>query len=322
MVSHVGYKAEKQDQLSPTNHACAGAISGAVARAVLQPLDVLKIRFQLQVEPIAKRGGGLYQGLLQSTYTIARSEGLSALWKGHIAAQALSVTFGMAQFWSYSVLTKAASEHGAGEGHLSHGVCGALAGLFATITSFPFDIVRTRLIAQGYPKRYTGMRNAVIKMVNQEGTKSLWKGLLPTLAMSAPYSGLTFYFYSAYQALMMKWLLKGKENEWLSTSAVTGLVAGACAKVCVYPLDVLKKRLQIRGFEGARKQFGKVVVYKSPWSCVVQVTRQEGVLAWYKGLWPAMIKSGLTSGVIFLSYESICQLLSYVQNKEEDRGVE
>lgn len=56
------------------------------------------------------------------------------------------------QFWSYSLLTKAASEHGAGEGHLSHGVCGAVAGLFATITSFPFDIVRTRLIAQGYPK--------------------------------------------------------------------------------------------------------------------------------------------------------------------------
>lgn len=47
MVSHVGYKAEKQDQLSPTNHACAGAVSGAVARAVLQPLDVLKIRFQV-----------------------------------------------------------------------------------------------------------------------------------------------------------------------------------------------------------------------------------------------------------------------------------
>ncbi|MPC37021.1 Mitochondrial thiamine pyrophosphate carrier [Portunus trituberculatus] len=202
MVSHVGYKAEEQDHLSLTNHACAGAVSGAVARAILQPLDVLKIRFQLQVEPIAKRGGGLYQGLVQSTYTIARTEGLSALWKGHNAAQALSITFGMAQ-------------------------C------------------------------YTGMRNAVIKMVNQEGTKSLWKGLLPTLVMSAPYSGLVFYFYSAYQALMTKWLLKGKENEWLSTSAVTGLVAGGCAKTCVYPLDVLKKRLQIRGFEGAREQFGK-----------------------------------------------------------------
>lgn len=257
MVSHVGYKAEKQDQLSPQDHACAGAASGAIARALLQPLDVLKIRFQLQVEPISRKGGGLYHGLMQSTSTIIRNEGLSALWKGHVTAQALSVTFGLAQFWSYSLLTKAASEHGAGEGHLSQGICGALAGLLGTFTSFPFDTVRTRLIAQGYPKRYTGMMNAMMKMVNQEGVKSLWKGLLPTLAMTAPYSGLTFYFYSAYQALMTKWIQKGKENEWMSSTAVSGSAAGACAKVCVYPLDVLKKRLQIRGFEEARQQFGK-----------------------------------------------------------------
>ena len=39
---------------------------------------------------------------------------------------------------------------------------------------------------------------------------------------------------------------------------MSGSAAGACAKVCVYPLDVLKKRLQIRGFEKARQQFGKV----------------------------------------------------------------
>lgn len=49
MVSHVGYKAEKKDQLSPQDHARAGAASGAIARAFLQPLDVLKIRFQVSV---------------------------------------------------------------------------------------------------------------------------------------------------------------------------------------------------------------------------------------------------------------------------------
>ncbi|XP_050718513.1 mitochondrial thiamine pyrophosphate carrier-like [Eriocheir sinensis] len=318
MVSHVGYKAEKQDQLSPWDHAFAGAASGAISRALLQPLDVLKIRFQLQVEPIAKRGGGLYQGLLQSTHTIVKTEGVSALWKGHVTAQALSVSFGLVQFWSYSLLTKAASEHGAWEGHLSQGMCGALAGLCATLFSFPCDTVRTRLIAQGYPKRYTGMVDAVMKMVTQEGGRSLWRGILPNLAMSAPYSGLTFYFYSAYQTLLDKWWNKGEEGVWVSSLAVSGTAAGACAKLCVYPLDVLKKRLQIRGFEDARQHFGKVVVYRSPWSCVVQVTREEGVLAWYKGLWPAMIKSGIAGGVIFLAFETICALLAQRHGRKQE----
>lgn len=54
------------------------------------------------------------------------------------------------------------------------------------------------------------MVDAMTKMVTQEGGRSLWRGILPNLAMSAPYSGLTFYFYSAYQALLDKWWSKGR----------------------------------------------------------------------------------------------------------------
>ncbi len=32
----------------------AGAVSGAVTRLLVSPLDLIKIRFQLQIEPIAK----------------------------------------------------------------------------------------------------------------------------------------------------------------------------------------------------------------------------------------------------------------------------
>lgn len=58
----------------------------------------------------------------------------------------------MFQFGSFALLTKAASQSGAGEGFLSRGVCGAMSGICATLTSFPFDVARTRLIAQGEPK--------------------------------------------------------------------------------------------------------------------------------------------------------------------------
>ena len=35
--------------------AVAGAVSGCLTRAILSPVDVLKIRFQLQLEPIRVR---------------------------------------------------------------------------------------------------------------------------------------------------------------------------------------------------------------------------------------------------------------------------
>ena len=35
--------------------ATAGAVAGAVSRLLVSPLDVLKIRFQLQLEPISRQ---------------------------------------------------------------------------------------------------------------------------------------------------------------------------------------------------------------------------------------------------------------------------
>ena len=64
--------------------ATAGAIAGAIARLVVNPLDVLKIRFQVQLEPISaaqysSRAASVlskYTGLRQAFVTIIQEEGI------------------------------------------------------------------------------------------------------------------------------------------------------------------------------------------------------------------------------------------------------
>jgi solute carrier family 25 thiamine pyrophosphate transporter 19 len=71
-----GNKKLTQGQLATAN-AMAGALAGCIARFVVGPLDVLKIRFQVQLEPIATSGvKSKYTSLHQALVTIVKEEGI------------------------------------------------------------------------------------------------------------------------------------------------------------------------------------------------------------------------------------------------------
>jgi solute carrier family 25 thiamine pyrophosphate transporter 19 len=46
----VGFDPEAKKKLSKGEHGAAGAISGALTRFLCQPLDVIKIRFQVNMK--------------------------------------------------------------------------------------------------------------------------------------------------------------------------------------------------------------------------------------------------------------------------------
>lgn len=58
----------------------AGCTTGAMAVALAQPTDVVKVRFQAQVREAD--GVKRYSGTIDAYKTIARDEGVKGLWKG------------------------------------------------------------------------------------------------------------------------------------------------------------------------------------------------------------------------------------------------
>lgn len=64
--------------------ALAGVVSGVCVRLVTSPLDVLKIRFQLQLEEI-HRGSphSKYHSIIQAGRKISGEEGIRAFWYEH-----------------------------------------------------------------------------------------------------------------------------------------------------------------------------------------------------------------------------------------------
>lgn len=99
-------------------------------------------------------------------------------------------------------------------------------------------------------------------------------------------------------------------------SLVCGSGAGVLSKIIIYPLDVVKKRLQVQGFDKARAEFGGVRHYQGMKHCLYTIAMEEGIIhGFYKGLAPSLWKAALVSGSSFYVYEKVCQLLELRHEK-------
>ncbi|XP_071768446.1 mitochondrial thiamine pyrophosphate carrier [Centroberyx gerrardi] len=302
----VGYDPGAQGAaLSPEEAALAGSCAGMVTRALVSPFDVIKIRFQLQIERVSsQRPEGKYWGLFQASRCILTEEGLSAFWKGHTPAQLLSVCFGAVQFASFECLTEVVHKTSQYDSQTAgvHFVCGGLAACSATVACQPLDTLRTRFAAQGEPKVYRNLRHAVSTMYRTGGVLTFYRGLAPTLVAVFPYAGLQFFFYNVFKKLLGP-SPKGSNSGGNLRSLVCGSGAGVISKTITYPFDLFKKRLQVGGFEEARAHFGQVRSYRGLVDCVVQIAKEEGVRGFFKGLSPSLLKAALSTGFTFFWYE-------------------
>ena len=100
---------------SPARDALAGACAGALARVCVGPLDVLKIRFQVQLEPVVggaaalAAAGSKYRGMRQALRLIVREEGVAGLWRGTVPGLLLTVPYTAVQFVTLQAVKGAAA---------------------------------------------------------------------------------------------------------------------------------------------------------------------------------------------------------------------
>ncbi len=77
------------------------------------------------------------------------------------------------------------------------------AGVTATVTCFPLDVMRTRVMGPG-GHVYGGVISTFRNLLQKEGISSLYVGLLPAVISMAPAGAV---FYGVYDLLKVKNLL-------------------------------------------------------------------------------------------------------------------
>ncbi|PIK51602.1 putative mitochondrial thiamine pyrophosphate carrier [Apostichopus japonicus] len=233
----VGYDSNVSHNFTTTDYQLAGASSGFFTRLLLQPLDVLKIRFQLQSEPISKASPfSKYHGIRQAVSCIYREEGLFGFWKGHNPAQALSVIYGVVQFGCFEHLTASLYPHVPSRftsGPLKpiyHFGCGGIAGCAAALVAHPFDVLRTRFVSQGEPKIYRSIYHAVQSMYKEAGVRTFYRGLIPALVQVYPHTSFQFAFYTLFNKMWESYFMSHSNSKGTVQSLTCGSLAGIAAK--------------------------------------------------------------------------------------------
>lgn len=301
-----GEKVETNTWFKNVKAPVAGGLSGFLTRAFTQPLDCIKVRHQLQLEPIKKHAiGAKYTSTMQTLILMFKEEGVKGLWKGHVPGQVLSITYGFGQFFAYDQFNRNSRSIKFFNDHsdIRHIVGGGLAGAFGMSIATPFDVIRTRFIAQDHHSGYRNMHEAFTSMIRNEGFRGLFRGLVPGVVAIAPNAAIQFGTYN----FLVERYAKFMQIDQASGKIVLmmGMISGIIAKTCIYPLDLTKKRLQIQQFQGSRTTYGKNITTSGMIDCLRQTLRDEKINGLYKGLAPAVIKSGAMSGLYFFFFEEI-----------------
>ncbi|OAA73497.1 Mitochondrial substrate carrier [Cordyceps fumosorosea ARSEF 2679] len=289
----------------------AGAIAGLVSRFVIAPLDVIKIRLQLQhrqFQPIRSAGTpavfapaeATYQGTFATLRHILRNEGITAFWKGNVPAELLYVCYGASQFTAYRSVTLLLQTQlpvklpDAAESFIA----GAGAGAAATAVTYPLDLLRTRFAAQGTDKVYRGLAGAVAAIYKDEGPRGFFRGVAPTLAQIVPYMGI---FFVTYEGLKPR--AADLQLPWGTGDATAGIAGSVIAKTAVFPLDLIRKRIQVQGPTRTRYVYGDIPEYRTTLGALRTIIMREGFRGLYKGLPISLVKAAPGSAVTVWTYE-------------------
>ena len=181
--------------LSYAQYYAAGAFAGLANTLLSSPIEHVRIRLQTQPHGAAR----LYAGPADCIRQLARSPSVArGLYRGTSVTWLREAQAYGCWFLAFEYLMQADARR---NGIARHEVptwkiaaYGGLAGEALWISSYPFDVIKSKMQSDGLGERarYKSMRDAFAQTWRHEGALGFWRGVGPTLLRAMPVSAGTF----------------------------------------------------------------------------------------------------------------------------------
>ncbi|XP_004575887.1 peroxisomal membrane protein PMP34 [Maylandia zebra] len=283
-------------------HAVSGAVGSVTAMTVFFPLDTARLRLQVDENRKAKSTPAILA-------EIVKEEGLLAPYRGWFPVICSLCCSNFVYFYCFHCL-KASWLKGKQSAPSTDLIIGIAAGVVNVLVTTPLWVVNTRLKLQGskfhnediHPTNYSGILDAFVQIIRDEGIAALWNGTFPSLLLVLN-PAIQFMIYEG----LKRQLRRGIPKELSSLEVfVIGAIAKAIATTVTYPLQTIQSILRFGQYNNTSTEKSKLLSSLRTIKCLlVNRVRKYGMLGLFKGLEAKLLQTVLTAALMFLLYEKI-----------------
>ncbi|SJL00535.1 uncharacterized protein ARMOST_03848 [Armillaria ostoyae] len=326
-TSNLPYDSAAYNDFLRRNKAVVCALSASyISTFAGYPLDSLKSRLQTTKTPIS---------VSRLAAVVYRDEGVVGFYRG-IWIPLITISFVRAASFTIYTRTKEycrdhnyLARNSIIDASLVGGISGAMSGALISFGSAPFELVKVRRQLEFAIAASKGVQltkapktwEAVKEIFRSNGITGLYTGFRMHFVRDTTGTALYFLEYDGMRHLLGRERSgdQGPTPAWLPIPAsivpfFCGSLAGVSSWALIYPLDVVKTKIQQRSLAGER--------YRGPWETLYRLVRGPdpnnpkpllaGITRIYRGLGVSAVRSITTHGLLWTFFDLVSNYIDHL----------
>ncbi|KAF0276580.1 hypothetical protein FOG50_02559 [Hanseniaspora uvarum] len=292
----------------------AGGSAGVISRTCTAPFDRIKVFLIANDKTLH---------VTQVLKTIYKKAGLKGFYVGNGLSAMKIFPESAIKFGSFELVKKLIfpnSYQNMKDNPLGNYLCGGIAGCMAQLFVYPIDTIKYRMQCEDvkFSSPYSNTKSTIsiknivketYKQNNNAGIRNFYRGLPAGLTGMFPYAAIDLGTFNLLKNIASQYYFSeytDVEDRHLPNMVLLplGAISGSIGASIVYPINLLRTRLQAQG------TFAHKHTYDGFFDCASKTVKREGFKGLYKGLFPNLVKVCPSVAISYFCYENFKRLLN------------